>query len=167
MPMLLGVFDAPVQVRALADTLQGRGFGELEIYSPAPFPELDDALDKKPSRVRLFTLIGGLTGVTLGFAMQIWMALDWPMNIGGKPMASIPPYVIIGFELTILLGGLLTFLGLLAVGRLPRIKLDPAYHARFSGEQIGLTVICSDRDVSEIENLMRDAEAKEVSLVEA
>jgi hypothetical protein len=167
MPTLVGVFDAPGPVRELADKLQGRGFGEMEIYSPAPFPELDDAIDKKPSRVRLFTLIGGLAGVTLGFAMQIWMALDWPLNIGGKPMASIPPYVIIGFEMTILLGGLLTFLGLLAVGRLPRIKLDPAYSARFSGDEIGLSVTCIDRDVTEIENLMRDAQAKEVTLVEA
>ncbi len=167
MPLLVGVFDTPGPVREVADKLHGRGFGDMEIYSPAPFPELDDAIDKKPSRVRLFTLIGGLTGVTLGFAMQIWMALDWPLNIGGKPMASIPAYVVIGFELTILLGGLLTFLGLLAVGRLPRVKLDPAYSVRFSGEEIGIAVSCTDRDVAEIESLMRDAEAKEVTLVEA
>src|SRR3970282_1683762 len=63
------------------------------------------------SRVRWFTLIGGLTGVVTGFAMTIWMANDWPIMLGGKPFSSIPPYTIIGFELTILFGGLLPALG--------------------------------------------------------
>jgi hypothetical protein len=117
--------------------------------------------------VRLFTLIGGLTGVTLGYGMQIWMANDWPIVIGGKPFTSIVPYTVIGFELTILIGGLLTLVGLLAVGRLPRFRLDTAYSKRFSGEEIGLAVSCADRDVAEVEALLRDSEAKEVTLVEA
>jgi molybdopterin-containing oxidoreductase family membrane subunit len=167
MPTLVGVFDAPGPVRTLAEKLQGRGFGELEIYSPSPFPELDDAIDKKPSRVRLFTLIGGLTGVTFGYWMQIWMANDWPLVIGGKPFTSVVPYTIIGFELMVLLGGLFTVLGLFAMARLPRFSFDKAYSARFSGEEIGLAVACRDRDVAEVEALLRDSEAKEVSLVEA
>ena len=60
------------------------------------------------SPVRLFTLIGGLTGCTAGFAMTIWMSYDWPVLVGGKAIASIPPYVVIAFELTILLGALST-----------------------------------------------------------
>ena len=120
-------------------------------------------MDHRPSLVRIFTLIGGLTGVVTGFAMQIWMSWDWTIKIAGKPFASIPPYVIIGFELTILFGGLLTLLGLLSVGRLaPRFKMDPAYNMRFSGEEFG-----QDRDVSEVDALMRAQNAKEVSLVEA
>ena len=60
------------------------------------------------SPVRLFTLIGGLTGCAAGFGMTIWMSLDWPLLVGGKTIASIPPYVVIAFELTILLGALST-----------------------------------------------------------
>ncbi len=167
MPTLVGVFDAPGPVRTLADKIKGRSLGELEIYSPSPFPEPDAAIDKKPSRVRLFTLIGGLTGVTFGYWMQIWMANDWPLVIGGKPFTSVVPYTIIGFEMTILLGGLLTVLGLFVVGRLPRFRLDKGYSPRFSGEEIGLAVTCRDRDVAEVEALMRDSEAKEVTLVDA
>jgi molybdopterin-containing oxidoreductase family membrane subunit len=167
MPTLVGVFEAPGPVLALTEKLKGRGFGELEIYSPAPFPELDDALDSKPSRVRLFTLIGGLAGVTLGYGMQIWMANDWKIVIGGKPFTSIVPYTIIGFELMVLLGGLLTLVGLLAVGRLPKPGFGKGYSPRFSGEEIGLVVGCRDRDVAEVEALLRDSEAKEVTLVEA
>ena len=71
---------------------------KLEIYSPAPFPEVDDALDEKPSRVRLFTLIGGLLGVVTGYALTIWMANDWPIMVGGKPFSSVAPYTIIALR---------------------------------------------------------------------
>jgi hypothetical protein len=87
--------------------------------------------------------------------------------IGGKPYASIPPYTVIAFELTILFGGIFTLLGLLAVGRLPKVKLDPGYSARFSAEEFGVVVEVSDRDVAEVDGLLRANAAKEVSLVAA
>ena len=167
MPTLVGVFEQPMCVADVARRLRDRGFDKLEIYSPVPSHELDRALDEKPSRVRVFTLVGGLTGVVTGYAMTIWMALDWPIMIGGKPFASIPPYTVIAFELTILFGGLLTVLGLFAVGRLPRPRYGVGYGARFSAEDFGLVVTCADRDVPEIEALLRAHHAVEVSLVEA
>jgi hypothetical protein len=167
MPTLLGVFEQPICVADVARRLQDRGFKELEIYSPVPSHELDRALDPKPSRVRLFTLIGGLTGVVTGYAMTIWMSLDWPIMVGGKPFASIPPYTIIAFELTILFGGLLTVLGLFAIGGLPKLKVGAGYSARFSAEDFGLVVGCAERDVQEVEAMLRAAHAKEVSLVAA
>ncbi len=167
MPTLVAVFEQPGPVADAGRKLQDRGFRELEIFSPVPSHELDEALDPKPSRVRLFTLIGGLTGVTAGYAMTIWMSLDWPIMVGGKPYASIPPYTVIAFELTILFGGLLTLLGLLAVARLPQVKLHPAYDARFSAEDFGLVVGCAERDVPEVDALLRSQGAKEVNLVDA
>ncbi len=167
MPTLVGVFDKPLSVADVAEKLRGRGYSDMEIYSPVPSSELDRALEPGPSRVRIFTLIGGLTGVVTGYAMTIWMSLDWPIMIGGKPFASIPPYTIIAFELTILFGGLLTLIGLLVVGGLPRFKLDAAYSARFSAEDFGLVVRCPERDVQEVDGLLREAQAKEVTLVDA
>jgi hypothetical protein len=167
MPDVLGIFDAPGDVAEAVKRLRGRGYTELETYAPAPFTEVDDAAIEKPSRVRWFTLIGGLTGVVTGYAMTIWMANDWKIMLGGKPFASIPPYTIIAFELTILFGGLMTLLGLLVVGRLPSTTIDPAYSARFSAEEFGVRVRCRERDVAEVEALMRSHHAKEVSLVGA
>ena len=167
MSTLLSVFDHPHQVVRAVTTLKNRDLGELEVFSPAPFAEIDDALDEKPSRVRIYTLIGGLLGVVTGYAMTIWMAYDWELPVGGKPFASIPPYTIIAFELTILFGGLLTALGLFLVARLPSYKLDANYSARFSAEEFGLRVGCKERDVAEIDSLLRDFGAKEVSVVEA
>ncbi len=169
MPSLVGIYETPGPVADCAKKLRNRGFDDLEIYSPAAFPELDDALDEKPSGVRIYTLIGGLLGVITGYAVTIWMSYDWPVVIGGKPFASIPTYTIIGFELTILFGGLATLIGLLVVGKLPYGsfgKEDDAYDARFSAEDIGLVVTCSDRDVNEVDAMLRAHGSKEVNVVE-
>ena len=167
MPALVGVFEFPAPLAEAAKKLRQRGFDELEIYSPVPSHELDRAIDDRPSRVRIFTLIGGLAGAITGYAMTIWMANNWPIMIGGKPLSSIPPYTIISFELTILFGGILTVLGLFAVGRMPRVKSERAYSKRFSSEEFGLVVRCRARDVVEVEGLLRTQGAKEVTLVEA
>ena len=167
MPTLLGVFDRPDHIAAAARQLRDRGYEDLETYSPAPFREVDDAVIEKPSRVRLYTLIGGLLGVVTGYAMTVWMANNWQIMVGGKPFSSITPYTIIAFELAILFGGVLTVLGFFVVGRIPRIKLDPGYSARFSAEEFGLAVRCKERDVAEIDGLLRAHHATEVSLVEA
>ena len=168
MPTLVSVFDRPADVVTVITKLKKRGFDDLESYSPAPFPEIDDALDAKPSLVRVFTLIGCLTGVVTGFAMQIWMSLDWPVKIAGKAFASIPPYVIIGFELTILFGGVLTFIGLLLTGGLyPRFTMDDHYSPRFSAEEFGVVVNCAERDVAEVDALLRAQSAKEVTVVDS
>ena len=167
MPTLLGVFDRPDDIAKAARRLRDRGYTDLETYSPAPFAEVDDAVIEKPSRVRLFTLIGGLTGVVTGYALTLWMANNWQIMVGGKPFSSVTPYTIIAFELTILFGVLMTVIGVFVFGKLPKFKLDPAYSARFSAEEFGLAVRCKERDVSEIDGLLRQHHATEVSLVEA
>jgi ActD protein len=167
MPTLLGVFERPDQIAAAARRLRDRGYDDVETYSPAPFHEVDDAVIEKPSRVRLFTLIGGLTGVVTGYALTLWMANNWPIMVGGKPFSSVTPFTIIAFELTILFGVLMTVLGVFVFGKLPKFKLDPGYSPRFSAEEFGLAVRCKERDVAEIDGLLRAHHATEVSLVEA
>ncbi len=167
MPTLLGVFEQPDQIAAAASQLRARGYDDLETYSPAPFAEVDDAVIEKPSTVRLFTLIGGLTGVVTGYALTLWMANNWPIIVGGKPYSSVTPFTIIAFELTILFGVLMTVLGVFVFGKLPKFKLDAAYSPRFSAEDFGLAVRCKDRDVAEIDGLLRAHHAVEVSIVEA
>ena len=167
MARLVGIFELPTQAAAAVKQLRSRGYTDLETYAPAPFPEVEDAVDPKPSRVRLLTLIGGLVGVVSGYAMTIWMANNWKIMIGGKPFTSIPPFTIIAFELTILFAGVLTVLGLFIFGGLPKFKLDPAYSPRFSAEDFGVAVRCREQDVAEIDALLRENDATEVNLVES
>jgi hypothetical protein len=112
--------------------------------------------------VRLFTLVGALTGTAAGFALTIWTALKWNLITGGKPVVSIPPFVVIAFELTILLGGLCTLLGLLVTAKLPSFRISPRYDARFSVDRFGVEVTCEPGERGTIEALLRGAGAEEV-----
>jgi molybdopterin-containing oxidoreductase family membrane subunit len=164
MQTLVSVYEMPSDVATVVRKLKARGFDDLTTYSPAPFAEIEEAEDPKPSGVRAFTLIGGLLGVVTGFGIQIWMSMDWPIKIAGKNIAAIPPMWIIGFELTILFGGVLTVLGFAGLAGLYPRKLDEHYSPRFSAEDFGVVVRCEERDIAEVESLMRGHNAKEVSL---
>jgi hypothetical protein len=164
MATLVSVYDMPSDVSTVVRKLKSRGFEDLTTYAPAPFEEIEEAEDPNPSGVRAFTLIGGLIGVVTGFGIQIWMSMDWPIKIAGKNIAAIPPMWIIGFELTILFGGVLTVIGLLILGGLYPRPLDEHYSPRFSADEFGVVVRCEDRDVAEVESLMRGHNAKEVTL---
>lgn len=167
MATLVSVYDLVSDTTNVVRSLKARGFDDLTTYSPAPFEELEEAEDPTPSKVRIFTLVGGLVGVVTGFGIQIWMSMDWPLKIAGKNFAAIPPMWIIGFELTILFGGILTVLALFGYGGLYPRKLDEHYSPRFSAEEFGVVVSCEERDVAEVEALMRGNNAKEVTLHES
>jgi hypothetical protein len=159
-----GILASFVHVDAAADAIRGlraMGHRNLVVYTPAPNHEIEEALSHRVSPVRLFTLIGGLTGCAAGFAMTIWMSYDWPVLVGGKPIASIPPYVVIAFELTILLGALST---VAAVGLFSVLmgKRGVAYDPRFSDDHIGIFVPAGSDQVAPVENLLRSAGAVEV-----
>lgn len=159
-----GVLASFIHVDAAIDAiraLRARGYRNLVVYSAAPNHEIEEALDQPVSPVRLFTLVGGLTGCAAGFGMTIWMSLDWPVLVGGKTIASIPPYVVIAFELTILLGALST---LTAVALLSVLmgKAGIAYDPKFSDDEIGVFVPGDGAQLAQVEQLLRAAGAVEV-----
>ena len=102
----------------------------LTVLTPVPVPEAERLLRVRPSRVRFFTLAGGIAGVVTGFAFPILTMRSWPLMVSAKPIVSIPPFVIIAFALTILFGSLAALLGFLHLTRLPspRAILTPAEH---------------------------------------
>ena len=91
MATLVSVYELVSDTSNVVRSLKARGFDDLTTYAPAPFPELEEAEDPTPSKVRVLTLIGGLVGVVTGFGIQIWMSMDWPIKIAGKNFAAIPP----------------------------------------------------------------------------
>ncbi len=161
-----GVLGAFRHVDAAVDairTLRARGFRDLTVYSAAPNHEIEDALDQPVSGVRFFTLVGGLTGCTSGFAMTIWMSRDWPLLVGGKPIAAIPPYVVLAFELTILFGALFTVAGIILLSLRRSLKGRP-YHPSFSDDRIGLFVPCPPEQAGGVRELLSQAGSEEVSV---
>jgi hypothetical protein len=162
---VLGVFaHVDTTVRAIKE-LRARGFGAVAAYTPLPLEEVEEALTGHGlprSPVRLFTLVGALIGTASGFALTIWSSLKWNLVVGGKPIVSIPPYVIIAFELTILLGGLCTLLGLFVTARLPGLRGSPRYDPRFTADRFGVEVACPPDQLQTVEEILRRAGAEEV-----
>ncbi len=161
---VLGVFaHVDTTVRALEE-LRAKGYHDVEVYSPAPIHEIEDVLerDRPVSRVRLFTLLGGLTGTASGFFLTIWSAMKWGLITGGKPVASIPPFVVIAFELTILFGGVATLIGLVTLARLPRLRPSTAFDPRFTNDRFGVAVHCSPDRGPSVRQILSVAGAEEV-----
>lgn len=161
---VLGVFaHVDSTVRALEE-LKAKGYHDFTVYMPVPVHQIEDVLerDRPVSKVRLFTLIGGLTGTMSGFFLTIWSSLVWGLTLGGKPAASIPPYVVIAFELTILFGGIATLIGMIVLGRLPRFRPSPTYDPRFTNDRFGVAVHCAPERGGSVRDILRTAGAEEV-----
>ncbi|HEX5003842.1 MAG TPA: DUF3341 domain-containing protein [Gemmatimonadales bacterium] len=163
--MTPGVLASFVHIDAATDAiraLKAQGHTDLTVYAPAPNHEIEEALDHPVSPVRLFTLVGGLTGCAAGFAMTFWMSDNWPLLVGGKPIATVPPYVVLGFELMILMGALSTVLGMIVMSVVNARKRVP-FSERFTDDQIGVFVPCRADQAAALEGLMQRAGSVEVT----
>ena len=145
-----------------AKELRRARLGELTLYSPTPRHEIEDALGNPQSAVRLFTLIGGLLGLTFGYWIAIWASEWWPLVVGGKPIPSWVPYTIFGFEVMVLIGGLSTVLGLFINSRVPKIGTAVGYDPRFSHGDYGIYVEAAAEHHPRIEEVLRRHGAAEV-----
>lgn len=95
----------------------------LDAYTPFPVHGLDHAMGLKRSPIPYITFGAGLTGSICAFGLQYWTsAIDWPLNVSGKPFNSWPAFVPVMFELTVLFAGLATFGALLFFCGFPNIK---------------------------------------------
>ncbi len=115
----IGVFeDEHHLLDAIAESRR-RGLAIVDAYSPYPLHGIDELLGIRRSRLTLVCFLGGLAGLTLGLFFQYWTsATSWPLNVGGKPFDSLPAFVPVAFELTVLFGGLATALMLMFRSRL-------------------------------------------------
>jgi hypothetical protein len=160
---VLGRFrEVDATVAAIKDLKSHRG-GDVTVYSPAPDHEIAAAVDAPEGAVRRYALIGGLSGMTFGYWIAIWVSRYWPLVVGGKAIASWIPYTIISFELMVLIGGLSTVVGLFITARLPDLRLTVGYDPRFSDGEYGVWVECAPERASEVEATLRRNGAVEVS----
>jgi hypothetical protein len=117
---LLAEFTTPERLLEAARRAREEGYRRMDAYTPMPVEGLADVIGLGKSRVPLIVLLGGLTGCFGGFFLQWWIAvLDYPINVGGRPLNSWPSFIPVTFELTILLSALAAILGLFALCRLP------------------------------------------------
>jgi hypothetical protein len=128
---LMAEFETAGHLVAAARRTREAGFKKFDAFAPLPIHELDEAMDLHDNRVSLFTLIGGLLGCAGGFALCSWVsAVALPLNIAGRPQISVPMFIPITFECTILLGGLTAAISMIAMNGLPK-----PYHPVFNVER--------------------------------
>jgi ActD protein len=117
----LAEFSDPETLKQCIRRARQEGFSRIDAYTPFPVEGMTEELGEKHSIVPLIVLIGGIAG-GLGGAFMQWYSsvIDYPLNIGGRPFNSWPSFVVIVFELTVLVGGLSGVLGMLALNGLPK-----------------------------------------------
>ena len=159
---ILGIFDDGAKAAGGARAILDGGLGDVVAYSPVPDHAIDQALHVGVSPVRLFVLIGGLLGCATGFLFPIYTVLDWPLITGGKPLISIPPFVVIAFELTILFGALGGMASFLWLSGLPRVTGPSAPDDRFTNDMNGISVTCLPEDADAVRATLERHGANEV-----
>ena len=139
---IMGLFKDENQVVSTLDALKASPFEFIRVNTPIPSHKIMDALNLKKSRVGWFTLCGGILGFLSGFGLAIFTATRWDMIVSGKPIVAIIPFVVVGFEATILFAVFGNVIGLLTQMRLPDQSWLQHYDPRCSGEHFGVLAGC-------------------------
>jgi hypothetical protein len=169
---LLAEFEAPEELVAAAERAYADGYRRVDAYTPFPVHGLAEAIGFRTNRLPLLVLIGGIVGAGAGFFSQYWAAvIDYPINVGGRPLNSWPSFVPITFEVTILVAALTAVLGMLALNGLPQ-----PYHPVFNAPRFALATrdrffLCIEAgdprfDPETTRKFLEDLGAKEVTDVE-
>jgi len=168
---LMAEFDSAQALVDAAKKTHEAGYKKIDAYSPFPIEGLAEEIGFHHDEVPLVVLIGGIIGGCTGYLMQYWMAaVDYPLNIGGKPPHSWPAFIVITFEMTILFAGISAVLGMLALNGLPM-----PYHPVFSVPRFALAsrnrfFLCIESkdpkfDIEETRRFLETLNPREVSTV--
>jgi len=145
---IIAEFEEAEHLVKAAHAAKDAGYKQMEGYTPFPVHGLSDALGFRDNRVPWIVFLSGLTGGCLAFLMQYWISvIDLPMNVGGKPLDSIPSFVPVTFEGTILFAVLSAFGSVLVLNLLPQ-PYHPIFNAkgfeRASQDRFFLCIEASD-----------------------
>lgn len=145
---LTAEFATPGEILSATRKARKEGYTSLDAYTPFPVHGLVEAIGFKDPRLQWTIFFAGLTGAIGGFALQWWTsAVDYPMNVGGRPLLSWPSFIPVTFECTILLASFGAVFGMLALNGLPKPYhpiFNAANFARASQDRFFLCVEADD-----------------------
>jgi hypothetical protein len=125
---MVAEFDTAADLLAAAEKVRDAGFKEVDCYTPFPVHGLSEAMGFRDARMPWLIFCGGSIGALAGYTLQYYTAVvDYPLNVGGKPLNSLPSFFPVMFEATILLSAITAVFGMLALNKLPR-----PYHSIFN-----------------------------------
>ena len=159
---VMGLFTDEARAVSAIEAIQDTPWPLRRVHSPIPSHRIFDALKLKKSKVGWFTLAGGITGFFTGFLLAAFTASQWNIIVSGKPVISLIPFFIVGFEFTILFAVFGNVAGLIHQMRLPEFKGLEQYDPRCSGEHYGILASCSADEVDALQDFFqnRGAEVK-------
>ncbi len=169
---LLAEFPNPGALLHAAEAVREEGYRHFDTHSPFPIHGMDDAMGLGNSKVGYFAFLGGVTGCAGAYLLQWWTAaVDYPINISGKPFFAVEPSVPIMFELTVLFAAFGAVAGMLALNGLPRPYNPLFYSDRFEGasdDRFFLHIAASDEqfDSEETAAMLRRIGAQHIELVQ-
>ena len=169
---LMAEFEQPEDLLEATEKTYAEGYRKMDAYSPVPVHGLADALGKKLTRLPYLSFAFGLLGAATGYGLCYWVsAIDYPLNIGGRPFHSGPSFIPVTFELTILFAAFATFIGMIVRNGLPR-PYHPVFNveafARASQDRFFLCIEAEDEhfDLEETQRFLHSLNPHEVSQVE-
>jgi len=127
-------FDSPGALVEAAQQARQAGYRKMDGYSPYPIEKLSETIGFNHTRLSLIVLVGGILGCAGGYFLQYWVSvIEYPMNIGGRPLNSWPSFIPVTFETTVLVAALAAVLGMLGLNGLPM-----PYHPVFNVSRFAL-----------------------------
>jgi molybdopterin-containing oxidoreductase family membrane subunit len=147
---VMGLFQDEQKTASVIEALSDQPWQIDRVHSPFPSHKIFDALKLKKSPVGWITLAGGILGFFTGFSLAIYTALEWKLIVWGKPIIAWFPFVIVGFEFTILFSVFANVLGLVVLSGLPDYKGLDKYDPRCSGEHFGIVATCAEGEQDQV-----------------
>lgn len=144
---LVGVFESGADVLVATEAARQKGYHIVDVHTPFAVHGLDRAMGLKPSRLPWAALSLGLIGASLKVWFEFWTtAVDWPINVGGKPFNSLPAFVPVTFEVMVLFAGVGTVLAFLLVRRLLPGKRANLPHPGITNDRF--VILLEERDAT-------------------
>lgn len=165
---LLAIFDSPEKLLEAVKKLRAAQFKGLETFTPFPVHGMEHALGLKRSWIPWVTFVMAMVGMSVGFGFQSWtLAVDWPLNVGGKPFFAWPAYIPVTFELAILLGGVSTVFALFFAMKLPCFA-NKVLDDRLTNDRFAVLIDSNDPqfEVQKIKTLMAECQVEEIKNIE-
>jgi hypothetical protein len=165
---LAGIFDTEKEILLAARKMREMGFDQFEALTPYPVHGMEEACGIKRSWIPYVAFIAGLVGLTSGTLLTWWTsAVNWPINVGGKPFFSLPAFIPVMFELTILFSALSSVGALFFVCGLPKVR-PPIIHPDLSSHKFAIFIPESQKgfDQTKVTEVFHHLGASEVKVAE-
>lgn len=163
---IVGTFAFEEDFLAAAKNLRSSGFDNISLLSPVPLKEAQEVLGLGKSPVRHYSLAGAIIGAISGFAMAAGTALVFILPTGGRAIITIPPFLIITYEMTIMFGVLFTLIGFHFVSGLPAWKDRPYVPSANVDRFVVVVEGAAAEQAERAEAIIREAGAEEVRHME-